>query len=1016
MKMETLLDTTGQHCVEEGSSFLEDSPPGTPRSPSGFDTFTGSGMLLNFLTPVKTGPRKGDTSHEDAAFLSPTSTLDGGTFSPDSVISETDWTVFDRPKPRVLDFGAVSSDLSKVTLTEEQDAKAEDICCAENPRGRQLRFPSFPNTDDSWITVFDKEARGDDPGFQSRDLTPASEPNAVETGVVSETSRNAKEDDHSPSAPNLPTPVARALFDPAPESLAEHSLKGLPVSSWEKSSFEVQKQPTRSSQFKATWARTNIPGAAVLRRTADGVTKLENRRERGIFEHSKIGLDTEEEWTAVKLEESLAPGSAVAPSVTSDRGQHAQVPLKKPVSPPATGSKLAARRGEHVARALNNLRIGGKPRPGEKASPRCSPRTHGDEARALFGAMLEPSPDSTPFSTSSESDWSPDQPGQTTPTPQHESGKRPPLPPYGPRLNRSARRSNLAAIAEQPPRVERKTKLGRAQNPARAAASDEEKDDSAWERAKALRVNITPRATIPKPSVSLDSEDYFEIQDPLSGGRTETGSGRGSRGSDEGSRGLDPRLSPRLARLLRRVPGIGALTTERMERLVESAHMLEYGSGEVIAKTGTNCCGTCVVLEGRVLAMDMTFTCPSANGILGPGDWFGLDCGAGIGAAHNLTWTVDYRMIETGAIFFARTEVLLDVFSASPPAPLSTRLLFAKGYRAIAFLGQGAFGRVHLVEDLLGGGTFALKKIPKSVIRSFSTAKTLAREVRALRALSASRFVGRVERTFADWRFLYILQEPLLGGELHAVICRGPGCLNEEDARFYLACAVLALCDVHSAGILHRDVKPENLLLDRNGYLKLVDFGYSTPITACLCDTTYVGTVDYMPPEVVRRDPRCWRPAADWWSLGVTLFCMLTGTLPFSYDWEHDLNRPEHNKIYRRITDDYFPKHHLCQRMSREAFDLLSRLMNKDPRRRAGGGIRGAAEIQEHPWFEGFNWWALKAGRMRAPYIPCVTNGHDASNFCPPPEQCAPEPEDTFPDDPALVEENQKLDRLFNET
>lgn len=190
-------------------------------------------------------------------------------------------------------------------------------------------------------------------------------------------------------------------------------------------------------------------------------------------------------------------------------------------------------------------------------------------------------------STSSESDWSPDQPGQNTPTPQHEPGKQPPLPPYGPRLHRSARRSHLAAIAEQPPRVERKTKLGRAQNPARAAASDVE--DSAWERAKALRVVITPRARIAQPSVSLVSEDYFEIQDPLSAVRTEAGSRGRSRGSEsEGSRDLDPRLSPRLARLLRRVPGIGALTTDRMERLVESAHVLEYGSGEVIAAPVSN--------------------------------------------------------------------------------------------------------------------------------------------------------------------------------------------------------------------------------------------------------------------------------------------------------------------------------------------------------------------------------------------------------------------------------------------
>lgn len=277
-KMETLLDTTGQHCMEEGSSFIEDSPPGTPRSPSGFDTFTRSGMLMNFLTPIKTGPRKGDTSNEDAAFLSPTSTLDGGAFSPDSVISETDWTVFDRPKPRALDFEAVSSDLSKVTLTEEQDAKAEEECCLKDSRRRQLRFPSFPDADDSWITVFDKE-----------------------TGVVSTTTKHAEEEDHSPSAPNLPTPVARALFDPAPKPIAEHNISDLPVSSWEEN-----KQPKQSSQFRATWARTKYPGAAVLLKIANGVTKIEKKEE--VLKLSESSFDTEEDWTSVDLEESLVPG------------------------------------------------------------------------------------------------------------------------------------------------------------------------------------------------------------------------------------------------------------------------------------------------------------------------------------------------------------------------------------------------------------------------------------------------------------------------------------------------------------------------------------------------------------------------------------------------------------------------------------------------------------------------------------------------------------------------------------
>merc|ERR1719289_360991 len=194
--------------------------------------------------------------------------------------------------------------------------------------------------------------------------------------------------------------------------------------------------------------------------------------------------------------------------------------------------------------------------------------------------------------------------------------------------------------------------------------------------------------------------------------------------------------------------------------------------------------------------------------------------------------------------------------------------------RPIATLGVGGFGRVELVminEDSKKR-SFALKQMKKSQIVETRQQQHIMSEKEIMEE-SDSQFIVKLFKTFKDRKYLYMLMESCLGGELWTIL-RDRGNFDDETTRFYTSCVVEAFDYLHSRGIIYRDLKPENLLLDGNGYVKLVDFGFAKKLQVGRKTWTFCGTPEYVAPEVILNKGH--DISADYWSLGVLMFELLT--------------------------------------------------------------------------------------------------------------------------------------------
>jgi serine/threonine protein kinase len=208
------------------------------------------------------------------------------------------------------------------------------------------------------------------------------------------------------------------------------------------------------------------------------------------------------------------------------------------------------------------------------------------------------------------------------------------------------------------------------------------------------------------------------------------------------------------------------------------------------------------------------------------------------------------------------------------------------------------------------------------------------------------------------------------GGELFTHI-RKTGRFSNETARFYLAQVVLALEALHKRSIIYRDVKPENLMLDSRGYLRLVDFGFSKRVafkTYTLC-----GTPEYVSPEMLLN--RGHDRGVDWWAAGILLFEMLAGQPPFIDD--------DPMGVYGQIIEGriLFPKY-----FERGARSLIKHLLQPDPSKRYGCLRRGASDVREHRFFTGVDWDALYGKTQAAPILPAVDHSTDITHFDPYPD------------------------------
>jgi len=288
-----------------------------------------------------------------------------------------------------------------------------------------------------------------------------------------------------------------------------------------------------------------------------------------------------------------------------------------------------------------------------------------------------------------------------------------------------------------------------------------------------------------------------------------------------------------------------------------------------------------------------------------------------------------------------------------------------KNLKILGTLGKGSFGHVQLVQDVVSGGTYALKAVNKSVIVETGQHQHIISEKNVMSQLNHP-FITRLYQTFKDRDRLFFLLEPVLGGELFTLL-RALTLFDTTTTRFYAGCVVLAFEYMHQLDIIYRDLKPENILLDGGGYLKITDFGFAkkmtSPRTMTLC-----GTPDYLAPEIVAGKGH--GKGVDWWTLGILIYEMLASTPPF-YD-------EDPMKIYAKImtTDMNFPPH-----FSKPAVSLIKKLLNHKPTRRLGVVKGGSRKIKDHPWFEGLDWEKLFQKKEKAPIVPQIKNNCDLSNF-----------------------------------
>ncbi|XP_071438944.1 cGMP-dependent protein kinase, isozyme 2 forms cD5/T2 isoform X2 [Hetaerina americana] len=311
------------------------------------------------------------------------------------------------------------------------------------------------------------------------------------------------------------------------------------------------------------------------------------------------------------------------------------------------------------------------------------------------------------------------------------------------------------------------------------------------------------------------------------------------------------------------------------------------------------------------------------------------------------------------------------------------QLLKLQDLRYIATLGVGGFGRVELVQ-ISGDQTrsFALKQMKKSQIVETRQQQHIMSEKEIMGEANCD-FIVKLFKTFKDTKYLYMLMESCLGGELWTIL-RDRGLFDDSTTRFYTACVVEAFDYLHSRNIIYRDLKPENLLLDSNGYVKLVDFGFAKKLQHGRKTWTFCGTPEYVAPEVILN--RGHDISADYWSLGVLMFELLTGTPPFTGSDP----MKTYNIILKGIDAIEFPRS-----ITRNATALIKKLCRDNPAERLGYQKGGISEIQKHKWFDGFNWEGLLNHTLIPPIIPKIKNVVDTSNF----DDYPPEADGSPPDD-----------------
>uniref|UniRef100_A0A452ETW4 non-specific serine/threonine protein kinase n=1 Tax=Capra hircus TaxID=9925 RepID=A0A452ETW4_CAPHI len=333
---------------------------------------------------------------------------------------------------------------------------------------------------------------------------------------------------------------------------------------------------------------------------------------------------------------------------------------------------------------------------------------------------------------------------------------------------------------------------------------------------------------------------------------------------------------------------------------------------------------------------------------------------------------------ELGASDLAQDKYVADFLEWVEPiaARLKEVRLQRDDFEILKVIGRGAFSEVAVVKMKQTGQVYAMKIMNKWDMLKRGEVSCF-REERDVLVNGDQRWITQLHFAFQDENYLYLVMEYYVGGDLLTLLSKFGERIPAEMARFYLAEIVMAIDSVHRLGYVHRDIKPDNILLDRCGHIRLADFGSCLKLRAdgTVRSLVAVGTPDYLSPEILQAvgggpGTGSYGPECDWWALGVFAYEMFYGQTPFYADSTAEtygkiVHYREHLSL--PLADTGVPE---------EARDLIQQLLCPPEVRL---GRNGAGDFRKHPFFFGLEWDSLRDSVP--PFTPDFEGATDTCNF-----------------------------------
>ncbi|EGR29368.1 protein kinase domain protein [Ichthyophthirius multifiliis] len=280
-------------------------------------------------------------------------------------------------------------------------------------------------------------------------------------------------------------------------------------------------------------------------------------------------------------------------------------------------------------------------------------------------------------------------------------------------------------------------------------------------------------------------------------------------------------------------------------------------------------------------------------------------------------------------------------------------------------LGKGTYAKVVLVKKKDNNKYYAMKMIKKEKLQKQRQIDNVLIERNVLEGMNHP-FIIKLYYSFQTQYKFYFILEYCPGGELFSLLKKCQ-VFTEDQTRFYIAQIIVALEYLHSNDIIYRDLKPENVMIDVEGYIRITDFGLSkNKLEGDKLAYSICGTPEYMAPELLRQEG--YAKPADWWTLGALVYECLTGTPPFYLQ--------NQAQMFQQILSAQlqFPSY-----LSNNCINFIDGLLQKNPQQRLG--YNGAHEVKQHPWLMNINWDILLSKQYRPPFIPVIDQDFGLSYF-----------------------------------